>query len=240
VTNRSIETTAQLPPEHLELVEVIREVPPVSWYPNPVDLLCAVLQHRSPDNVLSDPAFSYLASFLKQQTPTIELLLSISSMSNHYTPERFTEWMRQMSELYYPTKELLKVHAQAPGLRHRELDGKLEDLAENIVRSLSPDAAAYHQKPSGLSPDKEMTIVLACAQFVNIPQVFPHSPLLVPDRYSGYWRRFIDDETADCLLNHGHAPKVVHNVLSAKSYASVDEIIRLLHAEVPAMMSGVL
>lgn len=229
-----------LAPEYLELVEIINEVPSANWCSTPREALREIFQKRSPDNVLADPAFPYLYSFLKKRPPTVGSLMEIRSMSNHYTAERFTEWARQMSDMYYPVLSLLEMHAQNE-FNYRDISSRLEDLTENIIRSLSPDATAYHQKPSGLSPDEEMTIVLACAQFANIPEVFPHSPLLVPDHYSGHWKRFISDERSECLLTHGHSPKVMHNLLSAKSYKSVDDVLRLFHIEVvPSMMSGVL
>jgi hypothetical protein len=227
-------------PEYAEVVEIVSEIQAVSYYSHPLDSLREILQRRSQDEVLPITAFPYLALFFKQRTPTVEMLVTLRSMRNHYTPERFTEWSRQLSDLYNPVLALLEVHADQPELRYRKLNHRLKELTENIIRSLSPDAMGYHQKLSGLSRDDEMTIALACAQFTNMAEVFPHSPLLVPDHCFGHWKRFIDEETADCLLNHGHSPKVMHNVLSAKSYRSVDEVTRLLHVEVPAMMSGVL
>lgn len=227
-------------PEHREIFELVCDVEPVSYYPHPLDSLREILQRNTPDEVLPIPALPHLTSFFKQQTPTVEMLVNIRTGRNSYKPARFTEWVMQMSDLYYPVLALLETHAQQPELAYRNISHKLKELAENIIRSLSPDAMSYHQKPSGLSRDDEMTIALASAQFTNLREVFPHSPLLTPDHCFGHWKRFIDDETADCLLNHGHHHKVMHNVLSAKSYASVDEIKQLLHVEVPSMMSGIL
>lgn len=235
----SISDTLTLP-EYREVLEIVSEVQPVSYYTHPFESLREILQRRNPDEVLPIPALPYLESFFKQRTPTAEMLVGLRSMRNGYAPERFTEWSRQLSDLYNPVLALLEVHTDQPELRYRKLGHRLEDLTENIIRSLSPDAMSYHQKLSGLSRDDEMTIALASAQFTNMREVFPHSPLLTPDHCFGHWKRFIDEETADCLLNHGHPHKVMHNVLSAKSYRSVDEVKRLLHVEVPAMMSGVL
>lgn len=231
---------ASLPLEYLELHEMVKAIPPVSWYPQPVESLRATLLHRFPNNPVGDPAFLYLCSFIKQRTPTVELLNDIRGLSDHYTPKRFTEWMRQMDELYYPVLDLLQAHAQATSLRYRELYGKLDDLTQNIIRSLSPDAAAFHQEPSGLSPEEEMIIALTCAKLSTLPTVFPHSPLLTPDHFAGHWSRFIKEETVECLLHHGHSRKVIETVLTSGTFKDATGLRILLDFEVPSMANGAL
>jgi hypothetical protein len=227
-------------PEYLEVHELLSEVPPDRAYPHPTELFRRIVLNLGDSDPMGTPAFKHLASFIKQKTPTIELLNSIYWKTG-VGPE-FAEWMRRMDENYYPVHAVLTLHSKVGFLSYRRLDDKIEDLAQNIIQTLgeAPPRSRHPRRNWSLTPDQERTITLAYAQLCNMPSVQTHSPLLVPEHAFGHWSRIVSDEVSECLLDHGHEDEFLNKTITERRLRSVAELTHLLHLKSPALSDGAL